>query len=245
MSFTTTENKALLWDVLTENGKFNNLSPSLQKGIQYEFDTTINEVENRYQNNTLLDKNKVFIKNFTYKLDRFQSGPQFFNDNLNKNAYTHQDIQSKRVEEITNDFNNKKREMDDMLVLKKPDQIDFSTIENDGPIQNIDAILQKTIQERNIEIKNINDGYDKKEAEKWIGEIGEISQNKVIENNTEKKISFKDEPENITLQTQEIPPTTPEITTPDFKKLFNMLKTVIANQTKIMEKLDISYSSSM
>ena len=174
MSFTTTENKALLWDVLTENGKFNNLSPSLQKGIQYEFDTTINEVENRYQNNTLLDKNKVFIKNFTYKLDRFQSGPQFFNDNLNKNAYTHQDIQSKRVEEITNDFNNKKREMDDMLVLKKPDQIDFSTIENDGPIQNIDAILQKTIQERNIEIKNINDGYDKKEAEKWIGEIGEI-----------------------------------------------------------------------
>ena len=131
--------------------------------------------------------------------------------------------------------------MDDMLVLKKPDQIDFSTIENDGPIQNIDAILQKTIQERNIEIKNINDGYDKKEAEKWIGEIGEISQNKVIE----KRISFKDEPENITLQTQEIPPITPEITTPDFKKLFDMLKTVIANQTKIMEKLDISYSSSM
>ena len=242
MSFNTTENKALLWDVLKDNGKFNNLSPSLQKGIKYEFDSTIHEVESRYQNNTLLDKNKIFIKNFTYKLDRFQTGPQFFNDNLNQNAYTHNDIQNKRVEEITNEFNNKKREMDDMLVLKKPDQIDFSNVEKDGPIENIDELLQKTIQERNIEIKNINGTYDKKEAERWIGEIGEIGEigDTVDHEKKEKKITFKDEPENIILQTNEFnaPPNENLTSNLEFKKLFDMLEKIIANQSDIMKKLD-------
>ena len=41
MSFNTNENKVLLWDVLKDTGKFNSLTPSLQKGIKFEFENIL------------------------------------------------------------------------------------------------------------------------------------------------------------------------------------------------------------
>ena len=218
MSFNTNENKMLLWDVLKDTGKFNSLTPSLQKSIKFEFETTMNEIDKQYNNHTLLDKNKFFIQNFTYKLDTFQSTPTFFNDSLNQNAYTAEDIQNQRTKEISDQFNKKKMEMDELLIAKKPEEVDFNdNSKKDEPLENIDAILQKTIQQRNIEIESINTSYDQKKAKKWL--------------DSEKKITFKDEPENIILETHD----TEVKHVNDNGKLFDMLEILTTNQTKILE----------
>jgi len=218
MSFNTNENKVLLWDVLKDTGKFNSLTPSLQKGIKFEFENTMNEIDKQYNNHTLLDKNKIFIQNFTYKLDTFQSPPTFFNDSLNQNAYTAEDIQNQRTHEINEQFTQKKMEMDELLIAKKPEEVDFNdNSKKDEPLENIDAILQKTIQQRNIEIENINTSYDQKKAKKWL--------------DNEKKITFKEEPENIVLETYD----TEVLHNDDNKKLFDMLEILSTNQTKILE----------
>jgi len=244
MSFDTNENKELLWDVLENTGKFKSLSPSLLKSVKYEFETTITEINKTYSNLALLDKNKVFMKNFTYKLNTFQNTPDFFSQNLNQQSYTSKDIQKEREEEMNMDFNQKKREMDEMLIVKKPNEIDFSDISKktdqvDQPIENIDAILRKTIEQRNMETETINSSYDQKKAKKWL--------------DREKKITFKEETENIILNTydteplSEIPDTPNDLTTTieslstnqDSTKIFDILEIILTNQTKILKEMEL------
>ena len=68
MSFHSLENKELLWDILQEDGYFNNIRPSLMQNIKTEFENTMVEMDHDNNNESLINKNKQFISNFTYKL---------------------------------------------------------------------------------------------------------------------------------------------------------------------------------
>jgi len=240
MTFTSQDNKELLWDILQEGGYFNNIRPSLVKNIKTEFENTIMEMSSVNTNDSLMNKNKNFITNFTYKLKALNSEPfSINNDDLGNNdvseIYTSQAIQKNRQEQMNIEFNNKKKEMDHMLIANKPSDINFSELNsNEEPIKNIDDILKQTIEQRNIEMETINTNYDKKAANKWIG--------------SEKKISFKEEPENIVIETNEFTePTNLDKNTakqiPDSnnnnKELFDLLTTILTNQAKIMKHLNI------
>ncbi len=236
MNFNSLENKELLWDILQEDGYFNDIRPSLIKNIKTEFENTILEMSNININDSLINKNKNFITNFTYKLKALNSTPFQINDHnplkLNDidEIYKAQDFKKNRQEQMNMEFANKKKEMDSMLIANKPGDINFSELNSkEEPIQNIDDILKNTIAQRNIEIDSINNSYDKTSAEKWIG--------------SEKKITFKEETENIIIQPHDIiEPNTPEpIKDPiDFSKLFDLLDTIIKNQNKILKHLNIS-----
>ena len=245
MTFTSQDNRELLWEILHEDGYFNNIRPSLVKNIKTEFENTIIEMSSVNTNDSLINKNKNFITNFTYKLKALNSEPFSISNNLSNNdiseIYTSQAIQKNRQEQLNLEFNNKKKEMDSMLIATKPSDINFSELNsNDEPIKNIDDILKQTIEQRNIEIKTINTGYDKKAANKWIG--------------SEKKITFKEEPENIVIETN-------EFTKPinldnnsneqildnnsneqilDNNNVIDLLNTILTNQTNIMKHLNIN-----
>ena len=236
MTFTSQDNKELLWEILQEDGYFNNIRPSLVKNIKTEFENTIIEMSNVNTNDSLINKNKNFITNFTYKLKALNSEPFSITNNLSNNdiseIYTSQAIQKNRQEQLNLEFNNKKKEMDSMLIATKPSDINFSELNsNEEPIKNIDDILKQTIEQRNIEIETINTGYDKKAADKWIG--------------SEKKITFKEEPENIVIETN-------EFTKPinldknsneqilDNNNIIDLLNTILINQTNIMKHLNIN-----
>ena len=81
MTFTSQDNKELLWDILQEGGYFNNIRPSLVKNIKTEFENTIMEMSGVNTNDSLINKNKNFITNFTYKLKALNSEPFSINNN--------------------------------------------------------------------------------------------------------------------------------------------------------------------
>ena len=56
MAFNTIENKALLWDILQEDGYFDNVRPSLIKNIKNEFEDTITEMNLSNVNDSLINK---------------------------------------------------------------------------------------------------------------------------------------------------------------------------------------------
>ena len=236
MTFNADDNKKMLWDVLEENGNFSGIRPSFFKNIHYEFNNTINEIDRATNNLSLMEKNKQFMENFTYKLKTFTSVPveNYSLVDINETQDT-QKFKQIRQEQLSNDFNNKKSEMDNLLIAKKPNDIDFSELGNDEPIKDIDSILERTIQQRNLDINNItSESYDKTKAEKWIG--------------NEKKITFKEEPENIVIETTEIssesanesiylPPPPP----PPLKlntEIIDLLKKILTNQDEILTKLN-------
>ncbi len=229
MTFNASDNKKMLWDLLEENGNFSGIRPSFFKNIHYEFDNTINEIDRITNNLSLIEKNKKFIQNFTYKLKTFTSSPtenfSSFNDNYSLDTQKFKQI---RQEQLNDDFNKKKTEMDDLLIAKKPNDINFAELGEDEPIKDIDSILEKTIQQRNLDIDNITaESYDKNKAEKWIG--------------NEKKITFKEEPENIVIETTEITSnlTDNSITLPiENNIILDMLKKILTNQEEILIKLN-------
>lgn len=238
MSFNSMENKELLWDILLEDGYFNNIRPTLMQNIKTEFDNTLLEMNNSYSNDSLINKNKQFITKFTHKLNVLNTKPfelnntneSFLELNDTSEIYKAQDFKKSRQDQMNIEFSNKKKEMDSMLIANKPNDINFSELTtNEEPIKNIDDILQRTIENRNIEINDINSTYDKKTAEKWIG--------------NEKKITFKEEPENIIIETNDITETISNNNEPSIKnsnEILDLLNTVLINQNKIMQHLDIN-----
>ena len=241
MSFNSDENKGLLWELLQEGGFFKNIRPTLMKSVKGEFENTMMELEQTSRNESLIDKNKFFINKFTYKLKSLNSTP--FNSNIALNInevdeiYTSQNIQKQRQEEMNNDFNFKKQEMDSMLHATKPADVNFSMLGGDDePIQNIDHILEQTIQQRNIDVQNINTSYDQKKATKWLG--------------NEKKITFQEEPENIVIKSNEFSSKEASATSIDSittnstifnndesTQILDILKKILTNQEIILSKL--------
>ncbi len=238
MSFNSNENKALLWDILQEDGYFNNIRPTLMHNIKTEFENTLLEMDNTGDNSSLINKNKQFITKFTHKLNVLNTRPfeltntndSFLTLNDTSEIYKSQDFKKSRQEQMNIEFSNKKKEMDSLLIASKPSDINFSESNtSEEPIKNIDDILQKTIESRNIELNDINNTYDKKTAEKWIG--------------SEKKITFKEEPEDIIIETNDIMENISnnnESSIKNSNEILDLLNTVLINQNKIMQHLNIN-----
>ena len=117
MSFNSNENKILLWDILQEDGFFNNIRPSLMQNIKTEFENTILEMNNSINNDSLINKNKQFITKFTHKLNVLNTKPfnmpssndSFLTLNDTSEIYKAQDFKKSRQEQMNIEFSNKKK----------------------------------------------------------------------------------------------------------------------------------------
>ena len=74
-----------------------------------------------------------------------------------------------RQQQIHNDgaFDSYKKQYDTMLNPKKPKEIDFSDTIEDQPIQNIDSIMNQTLEDREKELERITNTYSEKPPD-WI-----------------------------------------------------------------------------
>jgi hypothetical protein len=64
-------------------------------------------------------------------------------------------------------FDNYKKQYDTMLNPKKPGKIDFSDTIEDQPIQNIDSIVNQTLEDRQKELERITNTYSEKPPD-WV-----------------------------------------------------------------------------
>ena len=74
-----------------------------------------------------------------------------------------------RQQQKNNDgaFDSYKKQYDTMLNPKKPKEIDFSDTIEDQPIQNIDSIMNQTLEDREKELERITNTYSEKPPD-WI-----------------------------------------------------------------------------
>ena len=161
-------NKALLWSLLTEERVFAGLSDSSLQPVMTLFETAIHTTINSYAQETASSSEKQ------------NSSPQMVLSTLNKEVikrvmtemaqykppstaslvpiYKSTDIQEARIRDITSKVKVLEDDMNSLLVLKKPAEIDFSDkkINDDAPIgENMDELIKQALASRERELELI------------------------------------------------------------------------------------------
>lgn len=150
------KNKELLWDILYENGIFQNISNSKINEIQKIFESTIisfvknnqdyiNKIDNQ---SDFIIINKKIINILINIINQYKSNINNFinnKDNTRKNDLVN----------ISNNFTSIKSDMEILLNPKKPESIDFSDKVNDDPINNEDMNkkLEQMQNDRLLDVK--------------------------------------------------------------------------------------------
>lgn len=158
-------NKALLWSLLAEERVFAGLSDSSLQPVMTLFETAIHTTINSYAQETS-------------SFEKQNSSPQMILSTLNKEVikrvmsemaqykppssstpiYKSTDIQEARIRDITSKVKVLEDDMNSLLVLKKPAEIDFSDkkINDDVPIgENMDELIKQALASRERELELI------------------------------------------------------------------------------------------
>ena len=220
MSVKSRENKALLWQLLSDH-PFQKTDP---KKFQAVFEYRINEVYNQrfhYKNN-LMDMNKEVIRQFAseianksqttnHKQNNHVSTTNNTNNNTNNNTFKKlpdpQD--SKDYSKITMFEQRLKAQQENFNTLihkNKPKEIDFSDKAEDTPIDS--RMVDNTLQQREAELKKIMNQYNTNgQSQKWLESQStskrlEKEREKEMENKTKspKHLMIDKQSENIKLE---------------------------------------------
>ena len=157
-------NKALLWSLLTEERVFMGLSDSSLQPVMTLFETAIHTTINSYAQETsssekqnsppqtvLSTLNKEVIKRVMTEMAQYKPPST-------TPIYKSTDIQEARIRDITSKVKVLEDDMNSLLVLKKPAEIDFSDkkINDDMPIgENMDELIKQALASRERELELI------------------------------------------------------------------------------------------
>jgi hypothetical protein len=176
-----TENKALLWSLLSEENVFTGLNEQSIQPVITLFETAIHTTVNGYLQNQdaaslammqtqtsqsiLSELNKDVIKRVIQDVAQYRSSTNSnYNSNTNVNTnsgkpiYKSSDIQEARIRDITSKVKVLENDMNSFLVLKKPPEIDFSdkNVDDDAPIgDNMDQLIRDALASRARELEVI------------------------------------------------------------------------------------------
>ncbi len=179
-TFSTNDNKALLWSVLHGGGKFVGIPDYQQQNVQEMFELTIREMSEHYrrlnQPINLNAVNKEAVVVICKKIDAMKQQSQLsksnniFNNppqqqNYQKKqqqfpqletVYMAEDLQKERQNAFQTEFKKKEEEMSSILKLKKPEEINFTDDVYDKPIGNdMERLLAEALASRERELEQI------------------------------------------------------------------------------------------
>ena len=255
--FNTNENKGMLWQLLYEQGAFNNISDEYIRNIKLDFDNIANNID-KNTSYSLKDKNKLLIKNVVSYLEQYKEKTKKINKPL-------EEVQIK----LDKDLKEKEKEFIELIKRPSPAEIDF-TDKIDEPLNetSVNSMLNKMIAEREIEINKLLPPIPAKE-DKEDNETKETSQtsqssqisqtsqssqkltkdffnNLLNSNDTSNDTSSS----NINIISKSVSFEIDDIIEPtsiiennsnnsNNSNIINMLEKILLNQEKIMKKLDI------
>jgi len=148
--FNTDQNKGLLWNLLVNNGKFNQLPPKMD--IKPIFENHIQEIEVQGDINAPLVKlNKLFISSFLNDINRFNNP---------------ESIKKSQTENFNNNLQQRENSFKDSMVQPTPPSIDFCDKE-DVPIGDIDNLLAKQMEKRKLDLPKI-ENQDTTAVQDWL-----------------------------------------------------------------------------
>ncbi len=179
MTFNSIQNKGFLWNLMYENGIFNNLPPELLENIKNTFENIILEVDNIDSITNIQDKNKKTLILMT------ESIIDITGNNLKQQPVTNEERIHERKETLNTNY---KKHMDDFnntINVDKPDNIDFTDSKDEQIENNIDSILENTLNQRNSDLKQAYENIKEEQNIKTSTNIDLV--NKI--NNIESKLN--------------------------------------------------------
>lgn len=203
------QNKELLWNMLYKNKVFNNIPNQNIDEVKNIFENTItftinnmNIVNQNLNKQELLEYNKILLTKLNSEINLFKNKNQLVKNtpitDFSKinNQTTKDDLKNEKVLIFDRNLEERKKNMDSILNVSKPKEIDFSD-KTDNPIdeENMNNLLERMQKERNIIvdnnifdnniINNINKDMDKKNV---ITQSSEINISPVPENQEDNNI---------------------------------------------------------
>ncbi len=142
--FSSNENKGMMWQLLYEQGAFNNISNTYINNIKGDFDKIVNVISTKRELD-LTSKNKLLLTEIVIYLEQYKENSRHVTRPL-------EEVQIK----MDKDLKEKEKEFIELIKRPSPAEIDF-TEKIDEPLKesNINSMLNKMIAEREIEISNI------------------------------------------------------------------------------------------
>jgi len=215
--FTTNKNKELLWNLLLNNGAFGNLNEQQLPLVQGDFENLIVSLYSDNSKLNLIEQNKMFFHQMVQKINSRRQ--QFKTYEPVREIYTSQDIRGKKLDEFNNSVQKAQEEFNSVVTLKTPEEINFSdSKELDKPIGNMDELIEKTIAERNLDVKKISSEKSSiEQAQKWL--------------------NMQEEPKKVTIQEDKNEVFENINISNDNDKLFDLLTEIKTNQIEILRLL--------
>lgn len=137
-SFSDKENKALIWNILMNNGMFNNIPNNRINDVINLLDSSVISIKdnNMHTNNTLVQLNKILI-------EKMMKDIFFLKTNIDN------DLRNEKSVSFNNTLEIMKDDMNSALKNNKPDKINFEN-DKDTPIDKMmmDTKLQELLTNR-------------------------------------------------------------------------------------------------
>lgn len=173
--FKSTDNKGFLWNLMVEADVFGGVPPSKKESVVEIFEHVINEVGFNNTGN-LIEMNKAVIMRVNNKLDPLrEKGKQPpLQTNEPPKLVTAAELSASRQERFSDNLSEKQKQFNDMMVSKKPDELDFSDKDdNEKPIgDEMDNMLAKMMARREQQLNQVMQKQDTNAAQNWISNDG-------------------------------------------------------------------------
>jgi len=187
-TFNTPQNKGFLWNLLFENGAFNEISKNHVAAVRTAFETKIKNIETQMSpEDTLVTLNKKILEEITHELIKYKNVP-----------ITSSEVSNHKQKQFSKNVDNKQQEFNQLMNQSKPKEISFSD-KLDEPIgSEMDSMVADVLKRREQELNVVLKGQNTDEADSWINKnknikIGDSTDltEKSIEN-IDKHVSFDD-----------------------------------------------------
>jgi hypothetical protein len=168
----STANKGFLWSLMLESDVFGGVPPGKKESVIDIFEDVIKDVE--YDNTgSLIEMNKAVIMRVNSLLDPIREKKQDISSYPPK-LVTAAKISANRQEQFSDNLSERQRKFDDMIVTKKPDEVDFSDNSADEkPIgSEMDEMLSNIMARREQQMNQVLQTQDTNAAQTWINNDG-------------------------------------------------------------------------
>lgn len=256
----------MLWEVLLDEININQENKTMMTNIRAVFESNVTPFLARANvNSGLMNLNKLFLSQVLTAVNRLfpnlQQEKQMKLINISNETidepYKVEDIHNARQTDFEKQVNQRRSDFEDLVTIKKPQEVDFSDKAENSKIKEMEALIAETIAKRNFDIEQIHTNANTNanantnnsiNSDDWLRSNDtsvRVEKQQPVNNdnqrkhkyvnvetsliNPSKKVSFNED-NNMTIVIEELPsniPTTNNILTTT--NIFNKLKKVDTN----------------
>ena len=165
--FKTNKNINMLWEVLLDELNINPQNTAIVTNIRSVFESNINPFLARANPSSgLMNLNKIFLTQIVAAVNRLfpninqQQQPvkliNISDEIVNAEPYKVEDIHNARQTEFETQVNQRRNDFESLVMVKKPQELDFSDKAENSKIKEMEALIAETIAKRNFDIEQIN-----------------------------------------------------------------------------------------